>query len=123
MSETFTNAPAPPEGAADPVEALIRQGEHPAAAQLAVARGELRLAVGIYQRLWRYRDALPLALELGDTALAIELALDANLPAQARRLAEDIPPDDAAALVRAAGLFSRRGAHQEAGLLAERAKD
>jgi serine/threonine-protein kinase len=143
MSETFTKgseagpgnqagqAPAqapddattfdPVEG--DPVEALVRQGEHPAAARLAVARGELTRAIGIYQRLWRYADALPLALELGDTGLAIELALDGGQEEQARRLAEGIPREDPAGLTRSAALFARRGAHHEAGQLAERAQD
>jgi len=148
MSETFTQgskagpgnqpgqAPAPAtDGAAtdsaatdepvedDPVAALVRQGEHPAAARLAVGRGELTRAIAIYQRLWRYADALPLALELGDTGLAIELALDAGLVDEARRLAEGIPREDRAGLVRSAALFARRGAHHEAGQLAERAQD
>jgi tetratricopeptide (TPR) repeat protein len=123
MSESTPDSDQGADPAADPVGELVRRGEHPAAARLALARGELRRAIDLYQRLWRYADALPLALQLGDTALAIELAFDAGLPDRARELAHQLPPEDTANLARAAALFARRGAHHDAGRLAERAGD
>ena len=41
-------------------------------------RGDLRRAITLYERVWRFAEALPLAERLGDPALAIRLALDAG---------------------------------------------
>lgn len=107
----------------DEVAALVAAGDHVAAAGLAVERGELRRAVALYERAWRFADALPLAVTLGDVPLAIRLALDAGDDAAAARMAEDIPRDDVSALRAAAQALAARGRDWEAARMAERAGD
>jgi serine/threonine protein kinase len=109
--------------ATDSIDRLIERGEHAAAAQLAVASGEWGRAIALYRLLWRYADALPLALRLGDLALAVELALDARRGDEARAIARRIPAENAAELGRGALAFAAHGEHWEAGQLAERGHD
>ncbi|MES1206300.1 MAG: serine/threonine-protein kinase [Pseudomonadota bacterium] len=112
-------SPAP----ADPVPALIAAGDHIGAAQAAVNRGELRRAIALYEKAWRFSDALALAQSLGDRPLAIRLALDGGQPEVAVRLAEEIPRDAAAELRAAALAFAARGDNWEAARMAERSGD
>src|SRR5437762_628445 len=115
-----------PAGAAPPgdvVAALIAEGEHLRAAELSVARGDLRRAVQIYDRLWRFADALPLAVRLGDAPLAVRLALDAGDHRHAVELADAMPPEPRADLVLAARALGSRGRHWDAARIAERAGD
>ncbi|HEX2658379.1 MAG TPA: hypothetical protein VHU40_08910, partial [Polyangia bacterium] len=119
MPSADDNAPTP----ADPIAALLAQGDHVNAARLSVERGDLPRAIAIYERLWRFADALPLALRLQDRPLAIRLALEVGDAAQAATLAQAIPSDAPADLLRAAQAFAGRGRHWDAARLAERAGD
>src|SRR5258708_4553867 len=67
----------------DVIEYLVAHGAYVEAARVCVERGDLARAVRLYERVWRFADALPLAERLGDPALAVRLALDAKLPARA----------------------------------------
>src|ERR1022692_2506799 len=102
----------------DVVEYLVAHGAYVEAARIAAERGELARAIGLYERVWRFADAWPLALALGDRALAVRLALDANLTAQAQEIAgATTTPDELARVARA---FAARGQHFEAARVAER---
>ncbi|HEY4395898.1 MAG TPA: hypothetical protein VGP64_17660, partial [Polyangia bacterium] len=85
----------------DFIDYLVAHGAYAEAARVAADRGELRRAVGLYERVWRFADAWPLALQLGDRPLAVRLALDANLPARAAELAEGTPPEELLAVAEA----------------------
>ena len=50
----------------DIIEYLVAHGAYVEAARIATERGELRRAIALYERVWRFVDALPLALALGD---------------------------------------------------------
>ena len=102
----------------DFVEYLVAHGAYAEAARAAAGRGELARAIALYERVWRFADAWPLALALGDRALAVRLALDANLPAQAAEIAEATPPEGLLAVAEA---FAARGRTFEAARTAERA--
>ena len=102
----------------DFVDYLVAHGAYAEAARAAVGRGELARAIALYERVWRFADAWPLALALGDRALAVRLALDANLPAQASEIAEATPPEGLLAVAEA---FAARGRTFEAARTAERA--
>lgn len=103
----------------DVVEYLVAHGAYVEAARIAAERGELARAIGLYERVWRFADAWPLALALGDRALAVRLALDAGLPGQAREIADaTVAPDELARVVDA---FAARGQPFEAAHVAERA--
>ena len=102
----------------DFVDYLVAHGAYAEAARAAVGRGELARAIALYERVWRFADAWPLALTLGDRALAVRLALDANLPAQAAEIAEATPPEGLLAVAEA---FAARGRTFEAARAAERA--
>ena len=107
----------------DPVAALIAAGDHVGAARLAAATGDVPRAIALYERAWRFADALPLALQRGDRPLAIRLAIDAGKPAVAAQIAQEIPRDAALELRAAAASFAARGHHWEAARMAERAGD
>ena len=107
----------------DPVGDLVRRGEHPAAAALAESLGDLPRAVSLYRRVWRFADAVPLAVRMGDLALAVELSLEASWPDKAWDFARAIPTDDVASLQRAARALAARGRYDEAGQTAERLRD
>ena len=109
--------------AADEVAALVAAGDHVGAARRAAAAGDRARAIALYERAWRFSDALALAMELGDRPLAIRLALDARVPATAARLAEAIPREAVDELRAAAAAFGARGSNWEAARLAERAGD
>ena len=102
----------------DFVDYLVAHGAYAEAARAAAGRGELARAIALYERVWRFADAWPLALTLGDRALAVRLALDANLPAQAAEIAEATPPEGLLAVAEA---FAARGRTFEAARAAERA--
>ena len=102
----------------DFVDYLVAHGAYAEAARAAAGRGELGRAIALYERVWRFADAWPLALTLGDRALAVRLALDANLPAQAAEIAEATPPEGLLAVAEA---FAARGRSFEAARTAERA--
>ncbi|MEO5770004.1 MAG: serine/threonine-protein kinase [Polyangia bacterium] len=109
--------------AADPVAALVAAGDHAAGARLAAERGDLRRAIMLYERIWRFADALPLALQIGDRPLAIRLALDVADGPTAARIADEIPRDATDELRAAAASFGARGNQWEAARMAERAGD
>ncbi len=123
------NGGTPPTGnpaaaaAPDPVAALVAAGDHMGAARLAVDRGELPRAIALYEKTWRFADALPLALKLGDRPLAIRLALDARDTAMAVRITDEIPRDAIPELRAAAAAFAARGDSWEAARISERAGD
>src|SRR6185369_16841403 len=98
----------------DFVDYLVAHGAYAEAARAAAGRGELGRAIALYERVWRFADAWPLALALGDR----RLALDANLPAEATRIAEATPPEGLLAVAEA---FAARGRTFEAARTAERA--
>jgi hypothetical protein len=50
----------------DIIEYLVAHGAYVEAARIATDRGELRRAISLYERVWRFVDALPLAITLGD---------------------------------------------------------
>jgi len=103
----------------DIIEYLVAHGAYVEAARIATDRGELRRAIALYERVWRFVDALPLAETLGDRGLAVRLALDANLPARATEIADSAT--GAADLTAVADAFADRGRFFEAGRTAERA--
>ncbi len=102
----------------DFVDYLVAHGAYAEAARVAAERGERARAIALYERVWRFADAWPLALELGDRPLAVRLALDANLPARAAEIAEGTPPEELPAVAEA---FAARGRPFEAARTAERA--
>ncbi len=105
----------------DTIEALVARGAYAEAAARAEAGGDMRRAIELYERVWRFADAIPLARAMGDRALAVRLSLDAGDPAQAGAIAAEIADGDTAALERAARCFADRGHHGAAALLVERA--
>ena len=68
----------------DFIDYLVAHGAYVEAAKVAAARGELARAITLYERVWRFADAWPLAMAMGDPALAVRLALDANQPGPSR---------------------------------------
>jgi tetratricopeptide (TPR) repeat protein len=102
----------------DFVDYLVAHGAYAEAARVATERGELGRAIALYERVWRFGDAWPLALKLGDRQLAVRLALDANEPARATEIAEATPPEGLLAVAEA---FAARGRTFEAARAAERA--
>src|SRR3954470_16327594 len=80
----------------DVIEYLVAHGAYVEAARICVERGERLRAIRLYERVWRFADAVPLAVELGDRAMAVRLALDANLPAKAAEIADATPSDASA---------------------------
>ncbi len=110
-----TDDPAPT------VAALVARGDYVEAALRAAAAGDARHAIALYERVLRFADALPLALDLPDRPLAVRLALDAGLPGRAIDIAAEIVDADATALMRAAEAFAARGHRHEAAALFERA--
>jgi serine/threonine-protein kinase len=106
----------------DSIDALVARGDYLAAAALAAAKGDLARAIHLYERIWRFADAIPLALALEDRPLAVRLALDARDVVQATELAAAIPDEDPAALARVAAAFGGRGHHLEAAILEARAR-
>src|SRR5947199_4176 len=55
----------------DFVDYLVAHGAYAEAARAAAGRGELARAIALYERVWRFADAWPLALTLGDRALGV----------------------------------------------------
>jgi serine/threonine-protein kinase len=106
----------------DVIEYLVAHGAYVEAARICVERGDLGRAIQLYERVWRFADALPLAEQLGDPALAVRLALDAKLPARATELAATIGDDAPDALRAVAEAFASRGRPFEAARLHERAQ-
>jgi tetratricopeptide (TPR) repeat protein len=107
--------------ARDEVGALLAAGDYAGAAARAEAAGDLRRAIQLLERIWRFAEALPLAERLGDRALAIRLALDARQPERALQIAATIPVGARVELEAASVAFSGRGRWLEAAELAERA--
>jgi tetratricopeptide (TPR) repeat protein len=105
----------------DVIEYLIAHGAYVEAARIAAERGEPRRAIQLYQRVWRFADALPLALEIGDRGLAVLLALDAKLLARAVEIADGASA--AGELAAVADAFAARGRPFEAARAAERSGD
>ena len=102
----------------DFVDYLVAHGAYAEGARVAAERGELGRAIALYERVWRFADAWPLALKLGDRPLAVRLALDANLPGRAAEIAEETPAEGLLAVAEA---FAARGRTFEAARTAERA--
>jgi eukaryotic-like serine/threonine-protein kinase len=102
----------------DFVDYLVAHGAYAEAARVAAERGDLPRAIALYERVWRFADAWPLALRLGDRPAAVRLALDANLPARAAEIADATPADELPAVAEA---FAARGRTFEAARAAERA--
>lgn len=103
------------------VEALVARGDYAGAAAMAAAAGDLRRAIALFERVWRFHDAVPLALTLGDRALAIRLALDAQDVPLAIGLAAEIADDAPEGLAAASDIFAVRGLAAPAAELAVRA--
>jgi serine/threonine-protein kinase len=106
----------------DVIEYLVAHGAYVEAARVCVERGDLGRAIQLYERVWRFAEALPLAERLGDRALAVRLALDAKLTARATELAATIGDDAPDALRAVAEAFAGRGRPFEAARLHERAQ-
>ena len=94
------------------VEDLVAAGDYAGAATRAADEGDLRRAIVLFERIWRFAEALPLAMQLGDVPLAIRLALDARDPERARQIAEGINPADMDQAAAAAEVLASRG-HEE----------
>jgi tetratricopeptide (TPR) repeat protein len=107
--------------AAAAVAALIAAGDYVGAARSAAASGDLRRAIQLYERVWRFAEAVPLAEQLGDRALAARLAIDAGQPARAQAIADGVPVDQSAELTALIDVFAGRGRWAEAAALAQRA--
>ena len=104
----------------DVIQYLVAHGAYVEAARIAAERGETARAIQLYERVWRFAEAVPLALALGDRGLAVRLALDANLPDRATDIADAAGPADLPAI---ADAFAARGRPFEAARAAERAGD
>ena len=104
----------------DVIQYLVAHGAYVEAARIAAERGETARAIQLYERVWRFADAVPLALALGDRGLAVRLALDANLPDRATDIADAAGPADLPAI---ADAFAARGRPFEAARAAERGGD
>jgi serine/threonine protein kinase len=110
----------------DVIEYLVAHGAYVEAARICVERGghnDLRRAIKLYERVWRFDAALPLAEQLGDPALAVRLALEAGLPARATELAAAVSSADSTTLRAVAEAFANRGHAFEAAGLLERARE
>lgn len=107
----------------DIIDYLVAHGAYVEAAKLCIERNELARAIRLYERVWHFADAVPIAMRLGDRPLAVRLALDAGLPDRAAEIAAAIPDDGRAELRAAADAFASRGRHFEAARTAERALD
>jgi eukaryotic-like serine/threonine-protein kinase len=107
----------------DVIEYLVAHGAYVEAARVCVERGDLARAVTLYERVWRFADALPLAERLGDPALAVRLALDAKLPARAVELAATVGADAPDTLRAVAEAFASRGRPFEGARVLERAQE
>jgi serine/threonine-protein kinase len=107
----------------DIIDYLVAHGAYVEAARQCVEGGDLPRAISLLERVWQFREAIPLALTLGDRPLAVRLALDASLPEQAVELAAQIADDAPIELGAAADAFASRGRHFEAARTAERAAD
>src|SRR5450432_1694576 len=112
-----------PSNDGDVIEYLVAHGAYVEAARICVERGDLARAVQLYERVWRFADALPLAERLGDPALAVRLALDAKLPARAVELAATVGALEPDTLRAVAEAFSSRGRPFEAARVLERAQE
>jgi tetratricopeptide (TPR) repeat protein len=97
----------------EPLDTLLARGDYAGAAALAAEAGDLARAIQLYERVWRFAEAVPLAVALGDRPLAVRLALDARDVPRALAIAETIPGQDAG-LGRAAATLSARGHHEAA---------
>ena len=106
----------------DSIDALVARGDYLAAAALAAAKGEPARAIRLYERIWRFAEAVPLALGMGDRALAVRLALDARDLLRATDIASTIPAEDREALAQASAALAARGHHPEAAALSARAE-
>jgi len=104
------------------VKALIAEGQPEAAAALWVEAREPLQAARLFEKLWRFVDALPLALEAGDRPYAIRLAIEAGQTETARAIARVTPPDDTDEHLRVSAAFAGRGLFEDAALAAERAR-
>ena len=105
----------------DDLGALLAAGDYAGAAGRAEAAGDLRRAIQLYERIWRFADALVLAERLGDRPLAIRLALDARAEDRALAIAAAIPAAARSELEEGSAAFAARGRWIEAAELAERA--
>ncbi len=103
------------------VRTLTADGYPEAAAQLWVDAGESLKAAQLFEKLWRFEDALPLALEAGDRPYAIRLAIEAGLSDRARAIARVVPADAKDELMRVSAAFAGRGLFEDAAVAAERA--
>jgi serine/threonine-protein kinase len=106
----------------DVIEYLVAHGAYVEAARVCVERGDLARAVKLYERVWRFADALPLAERLGDPGLAVRLALDAQLPARAVEIAATVGDDSPDKLRAVAEAFASRGRPFEGARALERAQ-
>src|SRR5687767_7179813 len=102
---------AAPDDTDDTIDAMLARGDYLGAAGCAVAEGDLAHAIRLYERVWRFAEAVPLALALGDRPLAVRLALDARDVVGATDVAAGIHASDRDGLVRAAATFAGRGHH------------
>ncbi|MDZ4697094.1 MAG: serine/threonine-protein kinase [Deltaproteobacteria bacterium] len=103
------------------IRALIAEGQPEAAAQHWVDAGEPLKAAQLFEKLWRFEDALSLALEAGDRPYAIRLAIEAGLSDRARTIARVVPADANDELLRVSAAFAGRGLFEDAAVAAERA--
>src|SRR5688572_7628893 len=93
------------DAASETVATLVARGDYRAAAVRAESNGDLRTAIALLERIWRFSEALPLAERLGDRPLAIRVALDARADERAVAVSAAIPDDDRDGLLRAAAVW------------------
>jgi eukaryotic-like serine/threonine-protein kinase len=112
-----------PSNDGDVIEYLVAHGAYVEAARICVERGDLPRAIQLYERVWRFADALPLAEQLGDPALAVRLALDAKLVPRATELAAMVGTGAPDTLRAVAEAFASRGRPFEGARVFERAAE
>jgi tetratricopeptide (TPR) repeat protein len=112
-----------PSNDGDVIEYLVAHGAYVEAARICVERGDLPRAIQLYERVWRFADALPLAEQLGDPALAVRLALDAKLVPRATEIAALVGADAPDTLRAVAEAFASRGRPFEGARVFERAAE
>lgn len=105
------------------VDGWVRAGQHEKAAEVAEQAGLLDVALALYEKIWRFDKAWPLAETLRDWPKAVRLALEAQAPQEARRMTARLDSADKATLGKVAQAFSGRGQFEPAAALAERAGD
>ncbi len=101
------------------IDELIAAGEHAQAAERARDSGDFERAAGLYERIWAFAEAAACARAAGDTARALQNAIDARDEALVVELTRALDGAGEAGLRAAMEVFRRRRRFGDAGARAE----